>query len=143
MSRATTWMALGALALGASLTDAAITLELRVDAEVRTDVAVHVVVKNLGDEAAEAASPDATLAGATAHGDAPASVPPGFTAAWDMTLPRPAALGTLPLVIQLRYADGLGHHMSAPAVHVLRTAGTPPPAITLELEASPVTEAGQ
>jgi hypothetical protein len=132
-----------ALACIASRSDGAVTLELRVDAEVRADVAVHVVVKNLGDEAAEAASPETTLAGTTARGDAPATVPPGFTAAWDMTLPRPAALGTLPLVVQLRYADGLGHRMSAPAVHVVRTAGTPPAAITLELETTPVVEAGQ
>ena len=142
MKRAATWTALVALGLLAEPAAAAIMLELRVDSELRADLAVHVVVKNIGDEPAENALPELTLAGTTVHAADPASLPTGFTAVWDLTLPRPTALGTLPLVVQLHYTDGFGHRMSAPAVHVVRTAGIPPGAVTLAVEATSVGDEG-
>jgi hypothetical protein len=142
MKRAATWTALVALGLLAGPAAAAIMLELRVDSELRADLAVHVVVKNIGDEPAEGALPELTLAGTTVHAADPASLPTGFTAVWDLTMPRPTALGTLPLVVQLHYADGFGHQMSAPAVHVVRTAGNPSGAVSLAVEATSVGDEG-
>lgn len=130
------------LALLAASSEAAITLEMRVDAAVRADVRVHVGVTNLGDEGAEDAVPEVTLLGTTVRGAEPAAVPPQFTAAWDLTVPRPTALGTLPIVVQLHYADGFGHRMSAPAVHVLRTAGAPDGRVVLAIDATPVVASG-
>jgi len=128
-------VALAVLLVGASRSEATITLELRVDAEVRTEVAVHVAVKNVGEEDAADVLPEVTLAGASAHGDAPTALVAGYVAAWDLTLPRPSVLGTLPLVVQLRYADATGHRMSAPAVHVVRTAGTPAANVAIAMDA--------
>jgi hypothetical protein len=128
-------IALGALLMVASRSEATITLELRVDADVRTEVAVHVAVKNVGEEDAADVLPEVTLAGASAKGDAPTALAAGYVAAWDLTLPRPSALGTLPLVVQLRYADATGHRMSAPAVHVVRTAGTPAANVAIAMDA--------
>jgi len=68
--------------------------------------------------------------------------PEGFVGAWDLTFPKPAALGTLPVVVQLHYADGFGHRMSAPAVHVLRTGGSPDGKVDVTLEASPLATTG-
>ena len=129
-------------ALLATCADAAITIELRVDAEVRRDVAVHVSARNVGDEPAEGVCPDATLLDATAHGDPPASLRPGFVEAWDMTLPRPAGLGTFPLVVVLQYADAFGRRMSVPAVHQVRTAATPPSDVRVAIEPAPVVTTG-
>jgi len=142
MARLATGMAVVALVLLGRPAEALITLELRVDAALRDAVAVHVGVKNLGDEPAEGALPDVTLLGTTVRGTEPASLPPGFVAAWDLELPRPSALGTLPIVVQLHYSDGFGHPLSAPAVHVLRTAGTPAGEVDLALETTPVAETG-
>jgi len=129
------WTALAALLGLATRAESAITLEIRIDATVRTDVAAHVRVKNVGDEPAEDVRPEATLLGAGARADEPKSLPAGFEVGWDLTLPRPRALGTFPLIVSLRYADSLGHRMSAVAVHEVRTAGTPAPAVALELDA--------
>src|SRR5204863_5515 len=59
----------------------------------------------------------------------------GYVAAWALTLPRPSVLGTLPWVVQRRYADATGHRMSAPAVHVVRTAGTPAANVPIAMDA--------
>ena len=142
MTRAESWMALVVLGLLAWPAAAAITLEMRIDSELENDLLVHLVVKNIGDEPAEEVVPELTLAGSTVHATDPASMPAGFTARWDLTLARPTALGTLPLVVQLHYADGFGHRMSAPAVHVVRTSGTASGAVTLALEATSVADAG-
>lgn len=131
-------MALATLLLFAPGVDAAITLEVRVDAKIETDVAVHVRVHNIGDEPAEGVLPDATLLGASASGAERAAVPSGFEMTWDVHLPRPTELGTFPLVVIVHYLDGLGHRMSAPAIHLVRNAGTPPARVTLALEASPL-----
>jgi hypothetical protein len=131
-----------ALALLAGRGEAAITIELRVDAQVRADVAVHVGARNVGDEPADQVVPEVSLLGATARGEAPRSLPTGFTEGWDLTLPRPTGLGTFPLVVVLHYADGFGHRMSVPAVHQVRTAATPPSAVGLTVETSPMTTTG-
>lgn len=128
--------ALVAVLAVASRGEATITLELRVDAEVHADVTVHVAVRNVGEEDALDVLPHLTLAGASATGDAPTPLASGFVASWDVHLPRPRTLGTLPLVVQLRYADGLGHRMSAPAVHVVRTAGTPAADVAVAVDAA-------
>ncbi len=52
MLRPALWTAFVALASLAVRAEAAITLEVRVDAEVRADVAVHIGVRNVGDEPA-------------------------------------------------------------------------------------------
>jgi hypothetical protein len=131
-----------ALALSAARAQAAITIELRVDAEVRRDVAVHVGAKNVGDEPAEQVLPVVTLLGTTARGDARASLPTNFIESWDLTLPRPTGLGTFPLVVVLEYADAFGHRMSVPAVHVVRTAATPPSDLHLAVETHPLATTG-
>ena len=131
-----------ALAVLAPRGEAAITIELRVDAEVRRDVAVHVSARNIGDEPAEGVRPDARLLDATAHAEPPASLRPGFVEAWDVTLPRPAGLGTFPLVVVLEYADAFGRRMSVPAVHQVRTAATPPSDVQLAVEPTPVVSTG-
>jgi hypothetical protein len=114
-----------------------ITLELRVDADVADRVDAHVVVKNLGDEPAEHVLPEAGLAGATARGDGPASMPPGFTASWDLALPRPAGAGTFPLVVELAYQDAFGHAFSVPAVHLVRTPGAGRPLLDVTMSSPP------
>jgi len=129
-------------ALLATCADAAITIELRVDAEVRREVVVHVSARNVGDEPSEGVRPDVTLLDATAHGDPPASLRPGFVEAWDLTLPRPAGLGTFPLVVVLQYADAFGRRMSVPAVHQIRTAATPPSDVRVAIEPAPVVTTG-
>ncbi len=134
MARAPLRSLLVALALLASRAEAAITIELRVDAEVRRDVAVHVSAKNVGDEPAEHVSPDARLLDGTAHAEREVALRPGFVESWDMTLPRPAALGTFPLVVVLAYADAFGRRMSVPAVHQVRTAATTPSDVAITLE---------
>jgi hypothetical protein len=122
--------------------EAAITIELRVDAEVRRDVAVHVSAKNIGDEPAEGVRPDARLLDATVQADRTVSVRPGFDEGWDLSLPRPTALGTFPLVIVLHYADAFGRRMSVPAVHQIRTTATTPSDVRLAIEPTPIVTAG-
>jgi len=136
-------VALALLLALASRADALITLELRVDVALRDDVTVHVGVNNIGDEPAEDVVPEVTLGDETKRGAEPKSLPPhGFVAAWDVTFRKPAALGTLPIVVQLRYADGFGHRMSAPAVHVLRTGGSPDGNVSVALEATDLAASG-
>jgi hypothetical protein len=142
MARGSLATTLVALVVLAARGDAAITIELRVDAEVRRDVAVHVSAKNVGDEPADGVRPDARLLDATAHGDPPASLRPGFVERWDLTLPRPAGLGTFPLVVVLQYADAFGRQMSVPAVHQVRTAATPPSDVHLTVDATPIVTVG-
>lgn len=146
MRRATTWATGVAIALSFALApraDALITLELRVDVALRDEVTVHVGANNMGDEPAEDVVPEVTLGDTTKRGAEPKSLPPhGFLAAWDLTFPKPTALGTLPVVVQLHYADGLGHRMSAPAVHVLRTGGPPAGDVVVTLEAADVAATG-
>jgi hypothetical protein len=142
MLRAALRAALVALASLAVPSHAAITLELRVDSQVRDDVAVHVAATNVGDEPAEQVWPEARLAGATARGDTPASLAPGFRATWDLTLLRPRELGTFALIVQLHYADAFGARRSVPAVHQVRTAVTPSLDTALTVEAQPVIERG-
>ena len=141
MLRATLPTSLVVLAALAVSSHAAITLEVRVDSRVRDDVAVHVAVRNVGDEPAEQAWPEARLAGVTVRG-APAPLPPAFAESWDLTLPRPQELGTFPLVVELHYADAFGGQRSAPAIHQVRTAATPALDVALSVEAAPVTTAG-
>jgi len=142
-SRRSVGVALALLLAMASRADALITLELRVDVALRDDVTVHVGVNNIGDEAAEDVVPEVTLGDETKRGAEPKSLPPhGFVAAWDVTFRKPAALGTLPIVVQLRYADGFGHRMSAPAVHVLRTGGSPDGNVSVALEATDLAASG-
>src|SRR5688572_7090685 len=135
MGRATTAAAIVALVLRAATCEAAIMLEMRVDSVVRDELRVHVQVTNRGDEGAEGAVPEVTLLGTTVRAAEPKTVPPQFTVSWDVTLPRPTALGTLPVVVQLHYADAFGQPMSAPAVHVLRTAGAPDGQVALAIDA--------
>jgi hypothetical protein len=142
MLRAALRTSLVVVAMLALRSEAAITLEVRVDSQVRDDVAVHVAVRNVGDEPAEQAWPEARLAGATARGDPPASLPPAYTASWDLTLPRPRELGTLPLVVELHYADAFGVRRSAPAVHQVRTAATPALDVAFALEVAPLVATG-
>jgi hypothetical protein len=142
MARGPLGTTLVALIVLAARGEAAITIELRVDAEVRRDVAVHVSAKNVGDEPAEGVRPDARLLDATAHAEPPASLRPGFVEAWDLTLPRPAGLGTFPLVVILEYADAFGRRMSVPAVHPVRTAATPPSDVRLAIEPTPIVSTG-
>ena len=142
-SRRSVGVALALLLAMASRADALITLELRVDVALRDDVTVHVGVNNIGDEPAEDVVPEVTLGDETKRGAEPKSLPPhGFVAAWDVTFRKPAALGTLPIVVQLRYADGFGHRMSAPAVHVLRTGGSPDGNVSVALEATDLAASG-
>ena len=142
-SRRSVGVALALLLALASRADALITLELRVDVALRDDVTVHVGVNNIGDEPAEDVVPEVTLGDETKRGADPKSLPPhGFVAAWDVTFRKPAALGTLPIVVQLRYADGFGHRMSAPAVHVLRTGGSPDGNVSVALEATDLAASG-
>jgi len=142
-SRRSVGVALALLLALASRADALITLELRVDVALRDDVTVHVGVNNIGDEPAEDVVPEVTLGDETKRGAEPKSLPPhGFVAAWDVTFRKPAALGTLPIVVQLRYADGFGHRMSAPAVHVLRTGGSPDGNVSVALEATDLAASG-
>src|SRR5437868_3591453 len=125
-SRLPVGVALALLLAAAPRADALITLELRVDVALRGDVTVHVGASNIGDEPAEDVVPEVTLGVETKRGAEPKSLPPhGFVAAWDVPFAKPSALGTLPIFVQLHYADGFGHRMSAPAVHVLRTGGSP------------------
>jgi len=142
-SRRSVGVALALLLALASRADALITLEVRVDVALRDDVTVHVGANNIGDEPAEDVVPEATLGHETKRGAEPKSLPPhGFVAAWDLRFPKPAPLGTLPIVVQLRYADGFGHRMSAPAVHVLRTGGSPDGNVSVALEATDLTVSG-
>jgi hypothetical protein len=145
MRRATTWATGVAIALSLALVpraDARITLELRVDVALGDEVTVHVGANNIGDEPAEDVFPEVTFDDQTKRAD-PKSLPPhGFIAAWDLTFPKPTALGTLPVVVQLHYADGLGHGMSAPAVHVLRMSATPTGDVVVTLEAGDVAATG-
>jgi hypothetical protein len=142
MLRPALWTAVVGLAALGGRVDAAVTLELRVDAEMRTDVAVHLRVTNIGDEPAEDTWPEVRLLDATVRGTTEPGLPPTFQASWDLTVPRPSALGTFPLVVQLHYADAFGHHTSAPAVHLVRTAGTPSLDVGLSLTTQPVTNTG-
>jgi hypothetical protein len=142
MLRPALCMAVVALVALEGRVDAAVTLELRVDATVDTDVAVLVRVRNVGDEPAQDAWPEARLLDATARGDTVPGLPPAFETSWNLPLPRPSALGTFPLLVQVHYADAFGHRSSAPAVHLVRTAGTPPLDADLSLTTQPVAKTG-
>jgi hypothetical protein len=142
-SRLAVGVALALLPAVAPRADALITLELRVDGALRDDVTVHVGANNIGDEPAEDVVPEVTLGDETKRGAEPKGLPPhGFTAAWDLTFPKPTALGTLPIFVQLHYKDGFGHPMSAPAVHVLRTGGSPAGNVDVTLEATDLATTG-
>src|SRR5690349_4920125 len=84
----------------------------------------------------------AALAMLAAHAERTVSLRPGFVEAWDLTMPRPATLGTLPLVVVLEYADAFGRRMSVPAVHAVRTAATAPRDVALAVDAEPIVAAG-
>jgi hypothetical protein len=133
-----------ALVGAASVADGAVTLEIGVDAKVGTDVAAHVTVRNIGDETALQLAPEAALGDATVRGEPYASLSVGFSTAWDLVLPRPAAPGAFPLVVQLRYGDTYGRSLSAPVVHEIRTAPTArrPLAVTLDVPALTTRVAG-
>jgi GAF domain-containing protein len=132
-----------ALAALVARVDAAVTLELRVDSQVRSDLAVHVGVKNVGDEPALDAWPEVRLLDTSVRGTGERELPPTFEATWHLSLPRPSALGTFPLVVQLHYGDAFGHRTSAPAVHLVRTAGTPALDVGLSVTTQPLTSSAE
>jgi hypothetical protein len=137
----------GRLALGLLLIACAATarggdaLEATATATVGERVAtLHLEVRNAGDAAVSEIVPEVVYQGRDEHGAPLPALAPATGHTWTFDLPIPAAPGTVPAVVRVRYTDGDGRRAAVPTVATVSTPGLlPMPEVRATLTTSPVT----
>jgi hypothetical protein len=128
----------------AATSRAEVTLRTTATATVTERALVRLEVANAGDVSATDVTPEVVYQGRQVRGETLAELRPGDHHAWSFDLPLPTEPGTVPAVIQVRYADSTGHRTSVPAVATVVTPGLLP---VLEARATltttPVTRFGR
>jgi len=129
------WLAVATLATPAA---AAVTLRLEAKAEA---AALRLAATNTGSEAALDVAPEVVYQRQTYQGDG-VRLEPGSSHAWEFPLPAPAARGTFPATIRVRYADSAGAPRSTPVVALVSTPGAPASPVRARLTADPLSRVG-
>lgn len=119
-------------------------VELRVEATARLDDAtrVTVAVTNAGDEAATAVRADATLRARVTTGELLATLAPGTSHEWALTLSPPDEPGSFAVFIEVHALDAAGARLTVPTAVVVQTPGLVEPAVRLTASGGPVARSG-
>jgi len=136
---------LGRAALGLLLVACAATaragggLEVTSTATVAAETTVVVDVRNAGEGDVSDVTPVVLFQGQERRGDPRSTLAPGAQATWTFALPHPVEPGTVPAVVDVRYADARGRH-GVPAIAPVSTPGLlPEPEVEATLTAVPMT----
>jgi hypothetical protein len=115
-------------------------LEAETSLAVGDRVALEIDVRNPGDRAVSAITPEVVYGGRSERGETIPELAAGARHRWTFDLPRPVEPGSIPAVIHVRYTGDDGQRAAVPVVASVSTPGLlPVPEVRATLTTSPVT----